>query len=807
MSVFDLPDPGLSDNTVYDIIAHKNAIWMSTDRGISLTTDGGLTWNHYDTTNGMAYQEITAIYSGGDTLWVAVNSPLDDVLDGKGLNFTDDEGDTWGLMEVDGTLGPQINVFDIAGADSLIFFTAWAGGLGGSFDGGQTWQKIYYSHADSINENSFPPTNLYFAAVVDTFHTDTLMLWAGSADGLMRFMYAPDYAKPSSNRITNIFSGDGMVFICGDSGLTSLEFIDGIEVYNSMFETDGLTGTSISAAHYIDGILIVGSTDSLGGYGTGLARSSDGGQSFQTVVTGLVGFNGENIYAKDFTTVGDYVFMAGFEGGLYKSSDSGSSWEAVTIDADPASGRNIVHSLASVADTVWLGTDSGVVRLDLDLANNAVIETIDNFVFVDSDTSGGRCERIRLQEYYGDDDIRDSVTVWAIQHPINPAVGTNAIYFTPNDGTNWLTNDLFLLGAAHFDVDFIETTVLITGYGVVRWTLDKYSADWFSITGESIVDSLNLVPNNFLDLDITAIEIVGDTIYLGSEMGLAISPPSGEVFRWHLVVADTEPTHYFRVDRFMEQDGLSGNFVNALDIQFIPGGDTLIWASTHPGASGGGQDGISVSTLDGKNWDIAYTGSPCWNFEFYDSAAFAASNAGLLTTDDNGATWDTLDIVGTLDNYPVEVNYNFIPGTQVIGLLMINDTLWVGTEEGVSHIYIDDLKNREDVWDIYRVYDQSDEVYAYPVPFAPYDAVSRVSFHYPVPQDCNVTIEVYDFAMNLVRRVIDNEFHAGGLDVIWSSDRWDGINGNGDVVAAGIYYFKVSLSTGEIYWGKLAVKP
>jgi len=133
------------------------------------------------------------------------------------------------------------------------------------------------------------------------------------------------------------------------------------------------------------------------------------------------------------------------------------------------------------------------------------------------------------------------------------------------------------------------------------------------------------------------------------------------------------------------------------------------------------------------------------------------------------------------------------------------DTLWVGTDKGAASL---DISNIDDLfldnWSIYRVYDAGDEAYAYPVPYSPYGSSEKLTFHYPVPQPANVTIEIYDFAMNLVKTVINSE---PKMDGVASTDQWDGTNGWGKIVAVGIYYFKVSLSTGETYWGKLAIMP
>ncbi len=818
----DEPYGGLSDNIVYEIIEHKGKIWTSTGRGVSFTSDGGRTWFNYDATNGLIYDEVTAIYSAGDTLWVAIdsagvdNATKETYLVGQGLIHTEDEGQLWKSMAVEGTLGFRRTVYDIAGADSFLTFAAWAGGLGVSFNGGTTWRKVYYTPSDSVmydsvlggaNLNLLPPTNLYFATVVDTFHQDSIVLWAGSADGLMRFVYAPDYAKPSSNRINYITSGEGYVYICGDSGLTSIKYIDSTEVLFSSFERNGLPGMNVTAAHRIGDYLLAGTLDTLGGEIPGLGRSEDNGMTFTTITAGLDNMDGAEENAEDFVTMGDFVFMAAFKAGLYKSADSGATWEAVPLTADPASLLNVAHSVDGYLDTLWVGTDTGVVLLTLDYAANAAILTDSLFEFTDSDTSGARCHKVRLQKYIDEDtEAVDSIAVWVIQHPLNPATGNYAVYFTPNVGEYWITNANYLQGAAHFDIEFFGAAVMLTGYEALRFAVDKIDPEWATIPGYDIRDSLGVIPNNYSQKNIYAIEAVDDTIYIGGAYGALVSPP-GQFIRWHIFLADRDPRHVYAIDRYTVTDTLSGNFVNALDIQVVPDGDTLIWASTHPGATGGGSNGISVSTHDGKNWDVVYTGTNAWNFAFAGDKVFAATDAGLLMSTDLGESWDTLYIAGLLRNFPRPVDYFFDSATQVISVLVRDDTLWVGTDQGAALIHLDSLGNPDYDWDLFRTYDSTRTVYAFPVPYSPYDGDSRVFFHFPVPRDAFVTVEIFDFAMNLVQTVADGIFQQGGEGIVSSTLYWDGLNGKGDYAAAGIYYFKASLSTGEEYWGKLAVKP
>ncbi|RKX18021.1 MAG: hypothetical protein DRP51_09865, partial [Candidatus Zixiibacteriota bacterium] len=671
--LLDDPWSGFSDNTVIDFIIHNNQIWCVTGNGVSFTNDIGSSWQYYDDTNGLFSNDISSIYSDGSRLWVGLVTPENPEA-GNYLAFTDDDGFTWDTLLIDTAYEYTNPIYDITGADSLLFFTSMVSGLYGSFDNGASWRNIYYSIRDSVfRNNQNQHTNHYFAAVVDTFHNDSIVVWAGTADGLMRYVFAPEYARLNSNNIINLASADGFVFICGDSGLTILNFVNQRENFSSAVVADGLPGMAVSAAHFADGRLFVGTLDSLGGAGSGLAISDDTGLTFHTTFTGLDDLIGSNKYPVDFISVGDVVFMAGFEGGLYKTIDSGNSWISIALDADPTSGRNVVHSLDIDSAYLWVGTDSGLVRLTLDLDNNADIINDTNIVFTDTENTGGRAAKVKVQKFYGDDDIYDSTAVWTILHPLDTAVGEYGLFYSLDFGATWEI-DLSKIGKPISDMEFVDSLIYLVSHN--NLTTSPNRIDWLSNPGVEISDSTDQSLANFSYLDINAIEIVNDTIYLASEHGLAVSPAGS--LRWKIFLSDLDPQHYSSVYRYTFDDSLTGDWTNALAIQTS---SQKIWASTHPGPAYKGNNGITTISLDGNTVEKKYIGSRVWNFAFDNQNVFAASDAGLLFSSDEGATWDTLEIKGYLANFPNNDAYD-LDSVAVYGVMVDGNTLWVGTEKG-----------------------------------------------------------------------------------------------------------------------------
>jgi hypothetical protein len=801
MKTVDEPLTGLTDNTIIAITTHKGAIWMATGKGLIFTTNGGTSWNRYDNTNGLVSDEISAIYS--DTVngrfWVATNHTVTiqgtTVSHADGLSYTADTGRTWDTIQPPGSYGYQATVFDLTGHDTLMFGASWAGGLFGTFDNGQSWQKIYYSKADSLADvaDTITYTNLYFSAIIDTFHTDSLVLWAGTANGLMRYIYAPADAKLSSNYIYDLSSGDGYIFIAGDSGLSRLDFASGKESIHSAFISNGLPGRAISGVQYFRGRLFVGTIDSLNGYGTGVAVSDDSGMTFQTNLLGLESIIGSDKYAVDFAAIDHHLFLAAYEAGLFYSADTGRNWDKIYVDSSDTSSanrRNVINSIAADSNKLWLGTDLGLVLLYM--SNPGVIDSSQNTVFADTDSTGAIISKLRVQNFG-----TDSIAIWTINKPANP---TNGIYsvlrYDPQDDL-W---SYFRADTPYYDIGFIDSSIYLVGKDL--WASSPNGLGFSVNQAYTIRDSLNWTIN-FSGQKLNSIEIVNDTIYIGSSKGLAISPAGSQ--NWHLILANTNSKHHDRVDRIMTSNGISGNFVTAMKIQSLPDGENLIWATTRPGYSGGGTNGISVMNLDSTSWSVKAEGMIGWNYASKDSTILAATSAGLLYSYDLGEHWDTATITGTLLNFQPQLPYTISPGVEIYAVAVVKDTVWIGTGDGAAKIAFEDLGSPD--WGIFRTYDSSATSYAYPVPFSPYTDDNQISFHYAVPRDAYVTIEVYDFAMNLVKRVIDRAWRLGGRDARYSSDKWDGRNGRGDIVAAGIYYFKVEQSSGETTWGKLAIMP
>ncbi|HSG99196.1 MAG TPA: hypothetical protein VLB27_04045, partial [candidate division Zixibacteria bacterium] len=411
------PVNGLQSSSGVDVVTHKDQVWIGSSGGVSFTPDRGASWFTHTDQTGLNANNISALLSTGsspnDTIWVAavVTEIINDapIRSGTGLQFSVDGGANWqtpmdlgGIMD-SGTVGPFRITFDLAADTQRIFAANWAGGLIGSDDGGVSWKRFHATAEDADwwqNFNGAPPlSGLYFSVLADTGHTDTVIIWAGSACGIVRWDFVEPHIKPSATRILDYAYSvaDSLVFLAGETGLSSAEIwridtiitiddttspptifydttIDTAAFYhnwNSLYAADGLFGATVTQVHFFGGRLFTVLSDSVGGSTQRFLTLSPDldplsiQEIFGGAIDSLFTIDGANVF--DFEDFGDrYLYLAAGPAGLFVSVDSGFSWSAVTVDPNTAAGngRNNVYTLAGDSlGNLWCGTDSGVVKL------------------------------------------------------------------------------------------------------------------------------------------------------------------------------------------------------------------------------------------------------------------------------------------------------------------------------------------------------------------------------------------------------------------------------------------------------------
>lgn len=833
------PETGLLSNTAIDIIGYNGGVWMITGKGIMFSSDRGQTWLRYDVSNGLVSSNVSSIFAHpGGRLWIG--SAHEQELSGQlytlsdGVSFTTDFGNLWTQIDFSSTgqdiphvWGIDQTVFDITGMNDpvdgrqWVFFGAFAGGLLASQDNGDYWRRIYASLSDSVQYNDATQVpslrNRIFSCVADSSHADSVFLWVGTAGGLIQHVWL----RPEDKLYSQQFNSVVLCDTCTDSSETAL-FVGGDRALSIGRRTGGpfrseLTGLFANAfvnkVDELDNRLFVGQIDV--GQQPRLLYSDDLGVSFTPVtVSGLTDSIG------GFAAMAGRYYMAAQSAGLFVSADSGITWDSLLIDsADPGSALNSVNAVSVLADTLLVGTDSGLVSLFM--AANGDIDSLAILGFLEDDARSRRVIFVTTQ-YYNYDTLAgtyDSLIYWTINRPAT-AAGTAMVGRSPDRTAQFafLKPDSLI-----YDIDFVGDTVYMVGEHGVFYSNDVKPPFFFtrltvassgtSLTGEIVYD----------------MEIDSNRIILATDRSVAVSHETDSTRTWAIyrgnldtLTSDIVVNYTYENTLFADtaaiRVGLTGDFIPALAVQYRDTDRPRIWASGRPVSAGG--NGLAVARFNADtNGDITlhwrginFTDF-AWNFAFNGDTVFAATNAGLLWKDmkdsidiSDGSfstSWDTL-VFNQSPDLILE------PGTPVYAAAVVDDDLWLGTADGTVVVALSDFTDQT-LFKAENLETPNDEVFAFPTPFRPNQG-GTIDFHFTVERDAAVTIEIYDFAMNLVARPVDNVTYPAGTYHGTSAGggqgpTWDGYNGKGDLVAVGMYYFKVAYSTGDTRWGKIAVIP
>ena len=274
-----------------------------------------------------------------------------------------------------------------------------------------------------------------------------------------------------------------------------------------------------------------------------------------------------------------------------------------------------------------------------------------------------------------------------------------------------------------------------------------------------------------------------------------LSGTAAGIFKFVYTTADTADT----VIAYQHDDTISttisGNFVISLGVQKFGNNRKIIWAGTQPTYSG--NYAASFTTDQGATWYQTLAGDKIWNFDFKDSVVWAATSSGLKRSTDLGASWEVFNYMQDKDRPDQQ-----ILSTEFYAVKLVGDTIWAGNFDGLVKSTDDGIS-----WKVYRSFanigsPQATSSYAYPNPFSPMLANQGVRIHYKPDADGEVTIKIYDFEMKLVKTVLENASRAGGVEY---DQVWDGKNENEEIVANGIYFFKIEGPGGQKEWGKIGV--
>jgi len=177
--------------------------------------------------------------------------------------------------------------------------------------------------------------------------------------------------------------------------------------------------------------------------------------------------------------------------------------------------------------------------------------------------------------------------------------------------------------------------------------------------------------------------------------------------------------------------------------------------------------------------NISINGTDCYNY--YTSGEECIEDTDWSKVEIPDWIFDQIGIIGEQDN-------NFKVYTSYIDTDNSN-ALWIGTTEG---IIVEDMFSSTFY---YPYLEKAESLIIHPNPYL-VDSHSNVTFE--LDSAINGRLEIYDFSMT---RVLSQNCDSNGERI---TCHWNGLNGNGQRVANGVYFCKLKVGS-QIHWGKLGV--
>lgn len=476
----------------------------------------------------------------------------------------------------------------------------------------------------------------------------------------------------------------------------------------------------------------------------------------------------------DIITLGDTVWL-GTSRGVSLSTNRGLSW--TNFYQTPAFGTEAISAIGfdHNSKTFWAAAAHSIEKDGQSLPEGSGLRFT---------TDGGQTWKAVSQPLDG---ANDTIEVYGINNlralPVTVAV-QNLIYdiaFTPN--TIWVASFAGGLRKAR-----IDSLIVNQNY---KWQRVVLPPDYLNSIKSS--DTLNFclqpVAGKFCSEDnlnhrvFSVVSSNDSTLYVGTAGGINKSTDNG--ISWK------------KFTRTNQTFSISGNFVVALAFNKH---DNSIWGATWKAQGPTEYYAVSSSSDGGETWQTFLEDEKAHNFGFKFDNVIAPTDNGAFRTKNKGFTW-------VLPNSIIDENTKLSMTTNVFySAASQGNDVWLGSSDGLAKLNEIVGTVWEGKWKVYFAsipLESKSESYVFPNPFSPRND-EGLKFKYTtegVPK--NVTIRIYDFAMNYVRTVIQNTPRNISSDI--ERVTWDGKSDAGEILSNGVYFYRIEIGDEEPLYGKIIV--
>ena len=432
-------------NTITDIIATGDTIWLGTSRGVSLSTDNGENWTNFYGSAVFGSDNIASIGYYNGIFWCATarSTEIDGQTypEGTGIKFTsdfgvswksipqplDDENDTietYGINQIDAlpvTVAINNLAYDMAFTPNTIWITTFAGGLRRASiseliaDQNAGWKRVVIppdflnsiSPQDTLNFCLSPVGGNFCSSgnlnhrVFSIVAADDSTVYVGTANGINKTSDAnnqfPAWIKFNATNQNQPISGNFITAL----GYNKLNH----SVWASTWKAEGET------EFY------------------GVSSSNDGGNTWDTFL------HDERPHNFGFK---NYDIMVATDNGVFRSTDNGNSWVLPNSIMDSETKYILTtktfYSASSYQNNIWLGSTNGLARLQ---------------------ETSGRTWQGTWKVFLASQPVASNSETYCSPNPFNPRIDNGLKFSYSTDGIEkQVTIRIF-----SFNFDYIRTVV------------------------------------------------------------------------------------------------------------------------------------------------------------------------------------------------------------------------------------------------------------------------------------------------------------------------------------------------------------